>query len=198
MLAIANRKAKQLDTCLLERMDFVCASVEEISGCFPPGHFDVVLCHTLLEYASEPWEILRSLAMTLKHGGLLSLLLVNPRAEAMRLALAKHDPVKARLALTEDVSQADLFGLPRHTYPSAAVREAMGQAGIVGVVQYGVRVFADYLPVESLTDGGFFAQLVELEMSAGALDPYRLIGRYIHLLGRKADGAFKGSQEVSI
>jgi S-adenosylmethionine-dependent methyltransferase len=185
MLAIARRKVEQLDASLLERMDFLCASAEEIGECFPPGHFDVVLCHTLLEYAREPWEVLRGLTMVLRHGGLLSLLLANPYADALRWALGKTDLVKARLVLSEGDSSADLFGLRRRTCPADAAREAMAQAGIENVSQYGVRIFADYLPAHELAAGKFFSQLMDLEMAAGGLDPYRLIGRYVHLLGRK-------------
>jgi S-adenosylmethionine-dependent methyltransferase len=190
MLTIAKRKVEQLDPYTLERVGFLHAPAEEICRYFAPGHFDVVLCHTLLEYTPRPWEVLHGLTTVLNRGGMISLLLVNPHADGMRWALRKMDLVKARLALYEDASSADLFGLPRRILPSEAVREAMTQAGIEGVAEYGIRIFADYLPAENLADGEFFAHLVELEMSAGGLDPYRLIGRYVHLLGRKARRAF--------
>jgi len=61
----------------------------------------------------------------------------------------------------------------------------MAQAGLEMLAEYGVRIFADYLPVEKLADPEFFARLLELEMAAATLHPYRLIARYIQLLGRK-------------
>ena len=118
---------------------------------------------------------------------LLSLLLVNPCADVLRWALTRGDLEKARLALREQVSSADLFGLPRRTVRAETVREAMVQAQVAVVAQYGVRVFADYLPAEKLADPEFFARLLELEAAAATLHPYRLIARYIQLLGRKPE-----------
>jgi hypothetical protein len=57
------------------------------------------------------------------------------------------------------------------------------------VAAYGVRIFADYLPVETLADPEFFARLLELELAAGTLHPYRLIARYTQLLGRKPEAS---------
>jgi S-adenosylmethionine-dependent methyltransferase len=194
MLTIARQKVEQLAPSLLERIDFCHASVEETPSLFRPDYFDLILCHTLLEYVSEPWGVLRTLTTVLQPGGLISLLLANSYADALRWALARGDLEKARLALRpssgqalrERVSSADLFGLPRRTFPTEVVQEALVDAGVEVVAEYGVRIFADYLPAEKLADSEFFARLLELEAAAGALDPYRLIARYIHLLGRKA------------
>jgi S-adenosylmethionine-dependent methyltransferase len=187
MLAIAQRKAEQLDPSLLGRIVFCHAPVEEIPRLFPPDHFDLILCHTLLEYVSEPWEVLRTLITVLRLSGLISLLFANPYADPLRWALTRGDLEKARLALCEQVSSADLFGLPRRTFPAEMVQETMDQAGVEMLAEYGVRIFADYLADEKLADPGFFARLLELETIAGTLYPYRLIARYIQLLGRKAE-----------
>lgn len=185
MLAIARQKVEQLDSSLLERMEFRCVPVEETAGLFPPDHFDLILCHTLLEYVSEPWGVLRALTTVLRPRGLISLLFANSYADALRWTLAKGDLEKARLALCGRVSSADLFGLSRCTFPTEVVQEAMAQAGLEMLAEYGVRIFADYLPAEKLGDPEFFARLLDLEMAAGILHPYRLIARYIQLLGRK-------------
>jgi S-adenosylmethionine-dependent methyltransferase len=187
MLAIARQKAQQLGPPLGERIDFCHASVDEIPGLFSPGHFDLVLCHTLLEYVLDPWETLDVLSTVLRPGGLLSLLFVNPHADPLRWAIARGDLEKARLALDEPVSTADLFGLPRRTFTAEAMQEAMARAGMEVVARYGVRIFADYVPAEKLADAELFACALELEMAAGPLDPYRQIARYNQLLGRKLE-----------
>ena len=169
MLAIARRQAEQLDSSLMERMDFCCATVEEIPDLFSLNRFDLVLCHTLLEYVLGPHEVLRILTTVLRPRGLISLLFANPYADALRWVLAKGDLEKARLALRERVSSADLFGLPRRTFPTEVVQEAMAQAGVEMLAEYGVRIFADYLPAEKLADPEFFARLLELADRAGAL-----------------------------
>lgn len=55
---------------------------------FLPGAFDVVLCHGVLMYVSEPDPLLAGLARVLAPGGLLSLLVRNADALAMRPGLA--------------------------------------------------------------------------------------------------------------
>ena len=48
---------------------------------FLPGSFDVVLCHGVLMYVSEPDPMLAGLARMLAPGGLLSLLVRNADAD---------------------------------------------------------------------------------------------------------------------
>ncbi|MBN1583600.1 MAG: methyltransferase domain-containing protein [Anaerolineae bacterium] len=189
MLATARQKARQLDFSLIDRIDFCHASAQDIPSLFSPDHFDLILCHTLLEYVSEPWEILQGLSTVLRPGGLLSLLFVNPFAAPLRWALAKKDLEKARLALSEQVSTADLFGLPRRTFTTESIKEAVARSGIHAVDEYGIRIFADYVPVEELADPVFYARLLALETAASALFPYKLIARYNHLVGIKTKPA---------
>jgi S-adenosylmethionine-dependent methyltransferase len=197
MLAIARQKVEQLDPSLLKWMDFCHAPVEEIPRLFPPDHFDLILCHTLLEYVSEPWEVLRILITVLRPAGLISLLLTNPYADPLRWTLGRGDLEKARLALHEQVSSADLFGLPRRTFPTEMVQETINQAGVEMVAEYGVRIFADYVADEKLADLDFFSRLLELEAVAGTLYPYRLIARYIQLLGRKSEATLANNESHS-
>ena len=188
MLDIARQKAEQSAPSLLERMSFCHASAQQVADLFPSDHFDLVMCHTLLEYVSLPWDILQAMVTVLRPGGLLSLLVANPHADPLRWAIARGDLEKAHLALTEQVSTADLFGLPRRTFETQAVQKAMDQAGVEVVAAYGIRAFADYLPRERLADPEFYARLFALETAAGALAPYRQIARYNQFLGQKARG----------
>ena len=55
---------------------------------FLPGSFDVVLCHGVLMYVEEPDALLAGLARMLAPGGLLSLLVRNADALAMRPGLS--------------------------------------------------------------------------------------------------------------
>ena len=189
MLDTARAKIEQLAPSLMERIDPCHASIEEIPDLFPPDHFDVIMCHTLLEYVSEPCEILRALTAVLRPGGLLSCLFANPCADPLCWALAKGDLEKARLALCEHVSSADLFGLPRRTFTAKVMGETMIRVGLELMAEYGVRIFADYVPAEKLADAQFFDRLLELELAAGTLSPYKLIARYIQLLGRKPEAS---------
>ena len=186
MLAIARDRARRMDPPLLERVEFCCAGVQDASLLFASEHFDVVLCHTLLEYVEQPDETIGTLASVLRPGGMISLLFVTPYADALRWALVREDLDKARLSLSHQVSSADLFGLPRRAFPAGAIRESLVREGMEVLAEYGIRVFADYLPPERLADPDFFSLLMELEAAAGTLSPYKDIARYTLIVGRKS------------
>jgi S-adenosylmethionine-dependent methyltransferase len=185
MLDMARAEAQRLGPPISERMTFCHAAVEQIPDLFAPGHFDVALCHTLLEYVSQPWEVVRALLGVLRPGGLLSLLCVNVHADPVRWAIGKGDLGRARQALDEQVSSADLFGLPRRTLAVETLREAVTESGGVVLAEYGIRVLADYVSAERLSDPAFYADLFALEMAAGARSPYKEIARYTLLVGRR-------------
>ena len=190
MLEVARSKAERLGPSLLgssvlERLDFRHAAVDEVSRLFPPDSFDIVLCHTLLEYVPDPSETLRDLSSVLRSGGLASVLFVTPYADALRWGLGRADVEMALQALDEPVSSANTFGLDRRLMAPELVRQTMAGAGLTVVAEYGIRIFADHLPAEKLADPAFFTSLWELEVAAGHRDPYRQIGRYRQMIGRK-------------
>jgi SAM-dependent methyltransferase len=187
MLALARQQAAGLDPQARERLSFCQASVVEIPERFPPSHFDLVLCHTLLEYVREPWAAVQTLVAALRPGGMLSLLFANPHADPLRWA-AKGEVAKAHLALSQETGSADLFGLPRRTYTVEAMEEALVEAGARVAARYGIRIFADYVPADKLADPAVWAQVQQLEAAAAVLDPYRQIARYNQLLAIKALG----------
>jgi S-adenosylmethionine-dependent methyltransferase len=187
MLAVARRKVEKLDPSLVDRLSFCQASVHDIPALLGAAAFDLILCHTLLEYVQELWPALRALTGVLKPGGLLSLLLVNPWAAPLRWAIAKGDLEQARLALGDPVLPADLFGLPRRALPLEALREALTGLGMGVVAEYGVRIFADYVAEEQLVDPESYARLLDLEMAASTIAPYRQIARYNLILAEKAE-----------
>jgi len=185
MLAFARRNAEELDAGLLERLAFCQAPAVDSPARFGPDRFDLILCHTLLEYVPNPETLLRSLVATLKPGGLLSLLAVNPHADALRWALSKGDLAEARRALGQTRSGTTLFGVNRHVYDRRVLQEMLGGVGLEVRATYGVRIFAEYLDEERLVEPASRAQLWELEEAAGRMSPYARIGRYNLLVGLK-------------
>ncbi|MBN1401805.1 MAG: methyltransferase domain-containing protein [Anaerolineae bacterium] len=185
MLAIAREQARRNASELLGNLAYCCGSVESIPAIFAGARFDAILAHTLLEYLDDPWGTLQALLDLLVSGGILSILVTNPHADALRWALVKGDLERAREALHDDVSQADLFGLPRRTLDSDLLLDRLSEAGILNIVRYGVRIFADYCPISQLGDPDFMDALWRLEVQASSLPAYLGIARYHHLLGSK-------------
>ncbi|MEV5428945.1 class I SAM-dependent methyltransferase [Streptomyces sp. NPDC052701] len=175
-----------------ERMRIIEGDGRDTGVHFPPGSFDVVLCHGVLLYVEEPDPLLAGLARVLAHGGLLSLLVRNGDALAMRPGLAGD--WAAALAALDTTAR-----LPRpRTEPDdeAPVRPGPGgradrldalTATLAGIgaplhAWYGVRVFTD-----TAADGAGIPADVETlltaEEKAGRTDPYRGVAALLHLCG---------------
>ncbi|MFE8916118.1 methyltransferase domain-containing protein [Streptomyces globisporus] len=148
---------------------------------FLPGSFDVVLCHGVLMYVEEPDPMLAGLARMLAPGGLLSLLVRNADALAMRPGLAGD--FGAALAAFDTAAYTNRLGLSVRADRLDALRATL--AGIAAPLHawYGVRVFTDNvgndveLPAEELE------RVLTLEDRAGRTDPYRGVAALLHLCG---------------
>jgi len=193
MLALARERIVSHNPDLLELIYFRQGDVAEIDGLFPADYFDLILCHTLLEYVAEPLTVARALATALRGGGLICFMLTNPQADALRISLIRQDPEEAVRALEGSMSSADLFGLSRQIVPAGEVVRTLAPLGIVAVADYGVRVVADYLPPAKLANSQFYGKLLELEKAMGGLAPYKPIARYHQLLMRKSRTASRTS-----
>ncbi|RPK65927.1 Ubiquinone biosynthesis O-methyltransferase [Streptomyces sp. ADI96-02] len=148
---------------------------------FLPGSFDVVLCHGVLMYVQEPDPMLAGLARMLAPGGLLSLLVRNADALAMRPGLVGD--FGGALAAFDTDAYTNRLGLTVRADRLDALRDTL--AGIAAPLHawYGVRVFTDNvgndveLPAEELE------RAVALEDRAGRTDPYRGVAALLHLCG---------------
>ncbi|NEB01739.1 methyltransferase domain-containing protein [Streptomyces sp. SID13726] len=163
-----------------ERVRLVQGDGRDTGVHFLPGSFDVVLCHGVLMYVQEPDPLLAGLARMLAPGGLLSLLVRNGDALAMRpglggdwdMALPAFDATTYRNRLGLDV-RADRLDTLTATL-----------AGIGAPLQawYGVRVFTD-TAVDGAEIPADVETLLACEERAGRTDPYRGVAALLHLCG---------------
>ncbi|MFE9672890.1 class I SAM-dependent methyltransferase [Streptomyces sp. NPDC006259] len=159
---------------------------------FVPGSFDVVLCHGVLMHVQEPDPVLAGLARVLAPGGLLSLLVRNADALAMRPGLA-GDWAGALSAFDSTAhiprSRTDPDGgtPARAGHDVRADRRETLTATLAGIgaplhAWYGVRVFTD-----TAVDGADLPEdlepLLAAEERAGRTDPYRGVAGLLHLCG---------------
>ncbi|MEU6002223.1 MULTISPECIES: class I SAM-dependent methyltransferase [unclassified Streptomyces] len=149
---------------------------------FLPGSFDVVLCHGVLMYVDEPDALLAGLARMLAHGGLLSLLVRNADALAMRPGLA-GDWAGATAAFDSTVYRNRL-GIEARADRLDAVSSSL--AGIAAPLHawYGVRVFTDGASDDAVPpEDAELAALLAAEERAGRTDPYRRVAALLHVCG---------------
>jgi SAM-dependent methyltransferase len=147
---------------------------------FLPGSFDVVLCHGVLMYVELPDALLAGLARMLAPGGLLSLLVRNGDALAMRSGLA-GDWAGALGAFDSD-SYTNRLGLDVRADRLSALTGTLAGIGAPLHAWYGVRVFTDTASDEAEIPSDVDA-LLAVEERAGRTDPYRQVAALLHLCG---------------
>ncbi|MDX3093589.1 methyltransferase domain-containing protein [Streptomyces sp. ME01-24h] len=161
-----------------ERITLVEGDGRETGRHFGPGTFDVVLCHGVLMYVSEPDAMVAGLARVLAPGGLLSLLVRNGDALVMRPAL--QGDWGAALAAFEADTYTNRLGLPARADRRADLTTTLSAIGAPLHAWYGVRVFTDTAPNDAVEVP---AELLAAEELAGRTDPYRSVAALLHLCG---------------
>jgi S-adenosylmethionine-dependent methyltransferase len=185
MLALAEEKARALEPPPAIPPRFLRGTLEEAPDLCGREPFDLLLCHALLEYLPDPRSALVLLSTLLTPGGFLSVVALNRWQEPFRLAIWDGKLDEARDALAGDRPRDSIFGLPRSGIVAAEFLPHLEAAGIHTVAHEGVCVFSDYLPTETLGDPSCSSTLLRLELEAGSRSPFREVGRYLHLWGRR-------------
>ncbi|MGP4051148.1 class I SAM-dependent methyltransferase [Streptomyces sp. 2A115] len=147
---------------------------------FLPGSFDVVLCHGVLMYVEDPDALLAGLARMLAPGGLLSLLVRNADALAMRPGLA-GDWAEA-LASFDGTAYTNRLGVDVRADRLDALTGTLAGIGAPLHAWYGVRVFTDTAADDAAVPDDVDV-LLAAEERAGRTDPYRGVAALLHLCG---------------
>ncbi|MER6473942.1 class I SAM-dependent methyltransferase [Streptomyces collinus] len=163
-----------------ERVRLVQGDGRDTGVHFLPGSFDVVLCHGVLMYVEEPDPLVAGLARMLAPGGLLSLLVRNGDALAMRPGLSGD--WAGALAAFDTTAYRNRLGLDVRADRLAALTATL--AGIAAPLHawYGVRVFTDTAADDAEIPADLQA-LLAVEERAGRTDPYRGTAALLHLCG---------------
>ncbi|GAA1039999.1 MULTISPECIES: class I SAM-dependent methyltransferase [Streptomyces] len=180
MVAAAREALAREPEGIRERVRLVQGDGRDTGVHFLPGSFDLVLCHGVLMYVTEPDPLVAGLARMLAPGGLLSLLVRNGDALAMRPGLA-GDPAGA-LAAFDTTAYTNRLGLKVRADRLAELTATL--AGIAAPLHawYGVRVFTDLAGDDApLPDD--LPTLLAAEERAGRTDPYRGVAALLHLCG---------------
>ena len=196
MLADFARALDAEDEAVRARVALVRGEVTEAADRFGPSAFEVVLCHGVLMYLADPGPLLDAVARVLVPGGLLSLLVRNGDATALRPGFAGDWAVAA--AAFDGSGYRNRLGVDARADRREELTAQLAGRGLDVEAWYGVRVLTDYAaddaPVPA--DPDELALLLACEERAGRTDPYRAIAALTHLMARRrsSDG---GSAESS-
>ncbi|WP_344014003.1 class I SAM-dependent methyltransferase [Streptomyces thermospinosisporus] len=180
MIAAAREALAREPEGIRERMRIIEGDGRDTGVHFLPGSFDVVLCHGVLMYVEEPDPLVAGLARMLAPGGLLSLLVRNGDALAMRPGLAGD--WAGALAAFDTTAYTNRLGLDVRADRLKDLTATLAGIGAPLRAWYGVRVFTD-----TAADGAEAPEdlqtLLAVEERAGRTDPYRGVAALLHLCG---------------
>ncbi|MEV7423639.1 MULTISPECIES: class I SAM-dependent methyltransferase [unclassified Streptomyces] len=182
MLATARETFAQEPAGIRERVRLIEGDGLETGVHFLPGSFDVVLCHGVLMYVAEPDAMLAGLARMLAPGGLLSLLVRNGDALALRPGHAGD--WDGALEGFDSAMYTNRHGLRVRADRLEALTATL--AGIAAPLHawYGVRVFTDASAADAVPPvGEELERLLTAEDRAGRTEPYRRVAAMLHLCG---------------
>jgi S-adenosylmethionine-dependent methyltransferase len=146
-----------------------------------PSRFAGVLCHGVLMYAADPDPMLRAVAQLTAPGGVVSLLVRNGDALAMRPGLLGDWAACA--GAFSSVSYQNRIGLTARADRLAELTSRLADRGLRLSAWYGVRVFTDTAPDDAVPPPDI-AALLDCEERAGRTDPYRRVAALLHLIAR--------------
>ncbi|GGR93453.1 class I SAM-dependent methyltransferase [Streptomyces nojiriensis] len=182
MLDVAREALAAEPEGIRDRVTLLEGDGRETGAHFLPGSFDVVLCHGVLMYVPEPDAMLAGLARMLAPGGLLSLLVRNGDALAMRPGLGGD--WQGALDAFDSTEYTNRLGLDVRADRLAGLTATLSGIGAPLQSWYGVRVFTDGTEAgEVLPPDEELERLLAAEDRAGRTDPYRGVAALLHLCG---------------
>jgi S-adenosylmethionine-dependent methyltransferase len=164
-----------------DRVQLVRGEALAVGDLFAPSSFDDVLCQGVLMYFADPAPLLDAIARVVAPGGMVSLLVRNGDALAMRPGLL-GDWESAAKAF-DGSSYQNRIGLHARADRLQDLTAALAKRNLAVTAWYGVRVFTDTVTSDApLPDQATLAEILRCEERAGRTDPYRRVAALLHLI----------------
>ncbi|HZQ70919.1 MAG TPA: methyltransferase domain-containing protein [Terriglobales bacterium] len=184
MLEIAERAANE--DCVLAKVTLKQGDAAQLPQFFPPGSFDLVLCHNVLEYVNEPESVLSAAARALRNSAsVLSVLVRSQAGEVLKSAITNGDLDAAEESLTAEWGHESLYGGRVRLFSTHILRRMLKAASLAVIAERGVRVVADYLPL-TVSRNQEYDRILKMECKLGARPEFAAIARYAHFIARRS------------
>lgn len=169
-----------------DRVRLVQGEAEAIAELFAPSSFDVVLCQGVLMYFPDPDPLLDAIARVVVPGAIVSLLVRNGDALAMRPGLL-GDWGGVREAF-DGLAYRNRIGVDARADRLDDLTAALARRQLPVSRWYGVRVFTDAAASDApLPDNATLDAILQSEEQAGRTDPYRHVAALLHLIAVRRD-----------
>src|ERR1700746_168700 len=184
MLDIAKRAAQEAG--ITEKIETKQGDADRLSTLFQEGMFDVILCHNILEFVSDPAAVLSGAERALRNSSaILSVLVRNRAGETLKAAILAGDLAAAENTLTVEWGNEALYGGRVRLFTPVMTRAMLKAASLEVIAERGVRVMADYLsPRVSLS--AEYERVFARERKQGSGAVFAAVSRYPHSRARRA------------
>jgi len=142
--------------------------------------FDVVLCHAVLEWVTNPLELLENLNSYLILNGFLSLTFYNLHSLIYKNLLRTN----FKKIQTNDFGGARGSLTPINPLYPEQVFDWLAALPLKNLATSGIRVFHDYIFNQEHRERDP-ETVIELELGFSRKAPYQLLGRYIHIMSQR-------------
>ncbi|MEU6965721.1 methyltransferase domain-containing protein [Streptomyces chrestomyceticus] len=187
MLAAAAERAEA--SGLTEQITCVRADVHAMPANLATGEFDVVLCHSLLQYVDDAHPTLSAALAPLRSGGLFSVMALNRHAAPLNVAVREMDLAAALTALDTDQGRTRMFDSALTLHTAEEITSHLDGLGCRDVRHYGIRNVCDYITDDARKyDSVFYDGLERLELAMTARHPYMHTARAFQLIAWKRGG----------
>jgi ubiquinone/menaquinone biosynthesis C-methylase UbiE len=164
------------------RVRLVQASAEQAPAIVGTASFAGVLCHGVIMYVEEPQPFLAALVELAEPQAIVSVVAKNADNLALRPAL--EGDWSTALASFGGDRQINGLGVETRADSLDELTEMLADVGVERIAWYGVRLFTDgWTPARASDDPE--AAVLAVELEASRRDPYRLMSRLFHVVGRR-------------
>ncbi|GAA2100983.1 methyltransferase [Microlunatus panaciterrae] len=171
--ALASLERRTAESAATGRIRGVQGDAGNVVDLIGVGGADLVVCHRVLEVVDSPVDALAAMALVLRPGGALSLLVSQRHAVVLSQALAGHLASARRV-----FADASRFDVDR-------VTDLVQAAGFVNLSLHGIGAIADHVPealVESET--GAYDELYALEAEISQDPAFRAMAPLVHVFAQ--------------
>jgi S-adenosylmethionine-dependent methyltransferase len=182
MLGKAEQRLASQTPEVRERITLVEGQGEDAAEATGNRRFAAVLCHGVVMYLEEPEPLIAALSECTAPGGSVSVMALNAETLAVRPALERRW-AEAQAAL-DSRRERGVLGVDTRADSVEELSRLFRAHQVDPVARYGVWLFTDWMDHTGL-DADEVQALAAFELQASRRDPYRLLSRVFHLVGRK-------------
>jgi len=180
MLKIAEAEIKKEG--LESQVTLIHCAIQDLSDHLEQTQFDFVICHAVMEWMQNPAGLLPLLIKHLKPEAYLSLIFYNLNSLIFKNCLRTN----FKKIINQDYVGTAGSLTPINPLNPDTVLSWVTEQGLSLLSHSGIRVFHDYIFNETHREREP-EELIKLELQLSQQEPFRSLGRYIHLLMRATD-----------